>query len=235
MTASAPPPPPDAPSPLPRSFYERPTLEVARALLGMHLLRVREDGSLLRGRIVEVEAYLGPEDRASHARVKKRGGALQPFGRSVLMFGTPGVCYVYGVYGMHHCVNAVAHSEGAVGAVLIRALEPLVGAPDPHRPQGVGGPAKLCAALDIDKRLNGADLCAAESGLLIAGAAAAPRLSIIDLGTPTADEDVVATPRIGVDYAGEDALLPYRLVDRRSPHLSRPLPRGPRPLPRKPG
>lgn len=193
------------PPPLPRIFYARPTIEVARDLLGMGLF-VRTADALVGGRIVEVEAYHGPEDRASHAKLRRVRGGLLPTDRSALMFGDPGIAYVYLIYGMHNCVNAVAHEGGAVGAVLVRALEPgpgLVGA-------NLRGPARLCSALGIDRRHNGLDLCAADAPIFIA-----------DLGTKVPAADVVATPRIGVDYAGEDAALPYRLCDRRSPHLSR--------------
>lgn len=200
--------------PLPRAFYERPTLEVARDLLGMHLCR-RAGGQLLSGRIVEVEAYGGPEDKASHARLRKVRGGQAPTERSALMFGQVGISYVYLIYGMHHCFNAVAHApgppgqgagyrEGAVGAVLIRALEPGPGL------ASCSGPARLCASLGIDRQQNGLDLCTEGSDLFLA-----------DLGTPT--QVVVATPRIGVDYAGPDAALPYRLCDAQSPALSRRL------------
>lgn len=191
--------------PLPRAFYERPSLEVARDLLGMHLCR-RADGQVLSGRIVEVEAYGGTEDRASHARLRRIGGKQVPTERSALMFGEVGRSYVYLIYGMHHCFNAVAHAPdpgpGAVGAVLIRALEPGPGV------AGCSGPARLCTSLGIDRRHNGLDLCAEGSDLFIA-----------DRGTPA--QTVVATPRIGVDYAGPDAALPYRLCDGESAALSR--------------
>jgi DNA-3-methyladenine glycosylase len=200
--------------PLPRAFYERATLDVARDLLGMHLCR-RAGGQLLSGRIVEVEAYGGPEDKASHARLRKGKGKQVPTERSALMFGQVGISYVYLIYGMHHCFNAVAHApgeghregqgEGTVGAVLIRALEPGPGL------ASCSGPARLCASLSIDRQQNGLDLCAEGAELFIA-----------DRGTPA--RVVVATPRIGVDYAGPDAALPYRLCDAESPSLSRRLP-----------
>ena len=193
------------PVPLPRSFYDRPVLTVARELLGAHLVHVDEGGAARGGRIVEVEAYGGPEDRASHAKLRRARGGLVPTERSALMFGPPGVSYVYLIYGLHNCFNVVAHEAGAVGAVLVRALEPAPVLAD----RNCSGPARLCAALGIDRRRSGLDLCAG------------PPLYLFDGGTPVADGDVARRPRIGVDYAGEDALLPYRLCDRRSAALSR--------------
>lgn len=198
--------------PLPLEFYSRPTLEVARALLGMRLGFSPAASEPLRiGRIVEVEAYLGTEDRASHARLLRRGGKQVPSPRSSLMFGRVGIAYVYLIYGMHNCFNVVAHSDGAVGAILIRALSPVqnVGA----GPQSLRGPARLCSALGIDRRHNGHDLTTSEPG---------PQGSLfLTAGEPIPDSAVAAGPRIGVDYAGDDALLPYRLVERGSPFLSR--------------
>lgn len=192
--------------PLPRSFYARPVLTVARELLGMDLLHAGADGAPRGGRIVEVEAYGGPEDRASHAKLRrgKRGQGLVPTERSALMFGAPGIAYVYLIYGMHHCFNVVAHEEGAVGAVLVRALEPL----PPLPPKSCVGPARLCAALGIDRGRNGLDLCGGPPLYLAAGA-------------PVPEAAVTRGPRIGVDYAGDDSLLPYRLCDGRSAALSR--------------
>src|SRR2546422_490345 len=100
-----------SPPPLPRSFYARPVLTVARDLLGMHLGHVGAEGALRGGRIVEVEAYGGAEDRASHARLVRRRGRLVPSDRSAVMFGPPGIAYIYLIYGLHHCFNAVAHEE----------------------------------------------------------------------------------------------------------------------------
>ena len=125
---------------LPQSFYARDVRTVARELVGKHLLH-RGRG----GRIVETEAYLGPQDRASHAR-------FGPLGRSKPLFGPPGVVYVFLIYGMHECFNIVADHDGAASAVLIRALEP-----DP----GVGrcdGPGRLTKALGIGRDLNGVTL-----------------------------------------------------------------------------
>jgi DNA-3-methyladenine glycosylase len=204
--------------PLPPSFYARPTLEAARALLGQHLCYVPAGETLLRvGRIVEVEAYLGPEDRASHARLVRRGGGLIPSPRSSLMFGPVGRAYVYLIYGMHHCFNVVAHPDEQVGAVLVRALQPVAGpeagALAALAAQSLRGPARLCAALGLSRAHNGHDVTTREPG---------PHGALfVAAGAPLPDADVAAGPRIGVDYAGEDALLPYRLFERDSPFVSR--------------
>ena len=140
-----------------RKFYNRPTLKVARELLGKFLV-VKKGGRLLSGRIVETEAYDGFKDPASHAY---RG--MTP--RNRVMFGSPGYAYVYLTYGMHHCLNLVTQREGYPAAVLIRALEPVDGIELMKRRRGrqrledlTSGPAKLCQALGVDRKLNGADL-----------------------------------------------------------------------------
>ena len=143
---------------LPRAFYERPVTGVARDLLGRHLVVVR-DRRRVGGRIVETEAYGGPGDPGSHAD-------RAPGGRARIMFGRPGIAYVYFTYGMHHCVNAVTGPAGEASAVLIRALEPRwgtdamrAGAPDTLREHHLtSGPGRLCRALHIDRELYGADL-----------------------------------------------------------------------------
>jgi DNA-3-methyladenine glycosylase len=140
-----------------REFYNRPTLKVARELLGKFLV-VKKGGRLLSGKIVETEAYDGFKDPASHAY---RG--MTP--RNQVMFGPPGYAYVYLTYGMHHCLNLVTQKKGYPAAVLIRALEPVDGISVMKRRRGrqrlkdlTSGPAKLCQALGVDRRLNGADL-----------------------------------------------------------------------------
>lgn len=185
------------PQVLEASFFERSTLDVARDLLGK--LLVRETGGRRRaGRLVEVEAYCGPEDLAAHS---SRG--LTP--RTRVMYGPPGHAYVYLVYGIHHCLNFVTREEGVPQAVLVRALEPEPGT------GRCSGPGLVCRALGIDRSLNGAPLDP-------------PRLYVVDDGfTPAA---VHQTARIGVDYSGGWRELPWRFcVD--SPHLSRRLPKPP--------
>jgi DNA-3-methyladenine glycosylase len=158
-------------TPLPREFYQRDVIDVAQSLLGKQLIHV-VSGIERRGRIVEVEAYLGPHDLAAHARA-----GLTP--RTAALFGTPGHAYIYLIYGMYYCMNAVV-GEGA--GVLIRALEPI------KNIEGkTSGPGLLCRAMDIDKRLYGHDLCST-----------AFYIAEHDQHTPR----IVKRPRIGVDYAG---------------------------------
>lgn len=141
-----------------RQFYNGPTLKVAKELLGKYLV-VQKDGNRLSGKIVETEAYIGFNDPASHAYKKKTP-------RNQVMFGHPGHAYVYFTYGMYHCLNFVTEENGCPAAVLIRALEPFEGIDlmkKRRRKQKLqdlaSGPGKLCQALDIDRKLNGADLC----------------------------------------------------------------------------
>jgi DNA-3-methyladenine glycosylase len=139
---------------LPRSFYERPTVEVARDLLGKVLVHGKT-----AGRIVEVEAYLGLDDLAAHAS----RGLTQ---RTQVLFGPPGHAYVYLIYGMYECLNLVAEPDGTPGCVLIRALEPMAGIDlmRQRRPRArsredlASGPGKLTLAMAINRRHNGADL-----------------------------------------------------------------------------
>jgi DNA-3-methyladenine glycosylase len=169
---------------------------VARDLLGKVLVR-EVDGRLMWGRLVEVEAYMGPEDLASHSS----GGRRSP--RNEVMYGPPGHAYVYFTYGMHHCLNFVTRPEGVPQAVLVRALEP---GPGVGR---CGGPGLVCRALDIDRALNGAPLTP-------------PQLYVVDDGARK--RRVVATPRIGIYNSGDWQERPLRFCWN-SPHLSRPLPK----------
>jgi len=129
-----------APHPLPRKFFARPTLVVARALLGCHLWH-RAGGRVVGGRIVEVEAYT--DDAASHSRGRR------PTPRNALMFGAAGHAYIYFTYGMHFCFNIVTEADGIPGAVLVRGLDGI---------EHANGPARLCRALGLDRRHNGLDL-----------------------------------------------------------------------------
>ncbi len=184
--------------PLPRAFYARPTVDVAHALLGK--LLIRHPPSKRRAprvaRIVEVEAYLGERDAASHAR---RG----PTPRAAIMFGPPGFLYVYLIYGMHHCMNVITETDGVAGAVLLRAAAPLAGVPDLKRP--LTGPGKLCAGLEITRRDNGIDLTAGGGFYLADDGAPAPRRA--------------ASARIGVDYAGAWASRKLRFYVRGDPYV----------------
>lgn len=175
-------------------FFARETTTVARELLDKVLVR-EVDGTTLWGRLVEVEAYLGPDDLAAHSK----GGRRTP--RTEVMFGAPGHAYVYFTYGMHWCLNFVTREEGVPQAVLVRALEP---------GPGVGrcaGPGLVTRALGIDRALNGAPL-------------QPPDLYVLDDGAPR--RRVYVTPRIGVGGTGrwEKRLLRY-VVD--TPALSRPI------------
>lgn len=146
---------------LPRSFYVQPTIKVARGLLGCFLVR-RTGGTILAGRIVEVEAYLGSTDPASHAYKGRTR-------RNDVMFRRGGHLYVYFTYGMHYCANVVTEKEGVGHAVLLRAIEPVKGVEKMHELRGnhfagnspdlTNGPAKLCEAMDIGRKENGLDLC----------------------------------------------------------------------------
>ena len=181
--------------PLPREFYARPAIEVAPELLGRYLVRTVA-GEERVGRIVEVEAYLGAHDRAAHS-----SKGVTP--RTRVMFGPPGHAYVYLIYGMHHCMNVVVDREGEGAAILIRALEPVHGID--ARTQG---PALLCKALDIDRRLDACDL----SG---------PELYLAEPDTMPAFK-VARRPRIGVDYAGAWARRLLRFYIQGNSCVSRP-------------
>lgn len=169
---------------LPRVFYEQPTLAVARGLLGQRLIRVLSDGRRLGGRIRETEAYSGPDDEASHAYRRTP--------RSAIMYGPAGHAYIYFIYGMHYCLNAVTEREGRPGAVLIRGLWPdeglatlrrnRTGAPDAHL---ADGPGKLCQALSITTAFNGMDLTTSAE-------------LFIEEDASVSDKQVSNTPRIGV-------------------------------------
>ena len=177
-----------------RSFYDRSTVSVARDLLGKFL--VHKTAGLERiGRIVEVEAYLGAHDFASHSSK----GLTD---RTRVMFGPPGHAYVYLIYGMYYCMNVVTETEGHGAAVLIRAMEPVQGIED--RTQG---PGLLCRAMGIDQRLNTHDLLSDD----------------FYMASPPGDEPItiVKGPRIGVDYARHWARRHLRFYIKGNPFISR--------------
>lgn len=167
---------------LSQQYFSRPTVQVARSLIGKYLVRVL-DGREIAGRIIEVEAYIGLGDKASHA---SKGRTR----RTDVMFGRSGRAYVYLIYGMHHCLNVVTEQEEFPAAVLIRAIEV----------DGVviDGPGRLCRALQIDRSLNRIDLTIQEF------------LWFEDRGGRILRRQIVALPRIGVDYAGVWARKPWR-------------------------
>jgi DNA-3-methyladenine glycosylase len=183
-------------APLPRTFYHRDAETVARAILGK--LLVRREGDIERvGRVVEAEAYLGTHDLAAHA---SRGRTA----RTEVMFGPPGHAYVYLIYGMHNCLNAVTGDDGEASAVLLRALEPVRGVELP-----TNGPGRLCRALDIDRTLYGHDLTGFGP------------LFFAEPEEPPAPFEVVSRPRVGVDYAGEWAAKPLRFYIAGNPYVSK--------------
>jgi DNA-3-methyladenine glycosylase len=181
---------------LPRAFYVRDTRSVAKDLLGKVLVHV--DGGVRRAaRIVETEAYHGPDDRASHAR-------FGPTRRAAIMFGPSGVAYVYLIYGTSHCMNVVTGPEGFPAAVLLRAGEPLEGCL-----HGTRGPGNLCRALAIRREHDdGRDLLGDD-------------LFVEDAPPPT--ERILAGPRVNVAYAGAWAERPWRYALAGNPWVSRPL------------
>jgi DNA-3-methyladenine glycosylase len=190
---------------LTRNFFDRDTLIVARDLLGKKLVR-SFDGQILSGMIVETEAYVGAEDTACHASKGKTP-------RNSIMFGMPGIAYIYFVYGMHYMLNAVTEAEGNPCAVLIRAVMPLEGRDvmEIHRKRSgknlTDGPAKVCQAMGIDKSLNGWDLTLGKS------------LWIEEYQTIPSDR-IHRTPRIGINYAApkdRDALRRFRIEYEENP------------------
>jgi len=202
--------------PLPARFYARPTVEVARRLLG-HILVSDVGGARRRtaGRIVEVEAYVGPHDPACHAYGHRRTA------RTEQLYGPPGTAYVYFTYGMHWCLNAVTEAEGYPAAVLIRALEPIAGLETMRRRRGgaevpdrhlCAGPARLCEALDVTGALNGASLSLARGALRVVRSRARRP------GGAEGGAVVVAGPRVGITCATE---WPLRFYYKDSPWVSR--------------
>jgi DNA-3-methyladenine glycosylase len=191
-------------APLAPAFYDRDPEQVARDLLGC-LVAHRSPGGLTAGRIVETEAYLGPHDPACHAVAGRTK-------RTHWLFGPPGVAYVYFIYGVHWCLNAVTREEGFGSAVLIRALEPVEGVPLMRTRRGVArdrdltnGPGKLCQALAITGAQSGLSLVASPLTM--------------HPGAPLPDDAVAVTPRIGITKAAD---WPLRWLVRDNPFVSRP-------------
>jgi DNA-3-methyladenine glycosylase len=179
---------------LSRSFYNRDTIQVARELLGKLMVH-HVEGIDRIGRIVEVEAYLGPHDLAAHT-----SKGITP--RTRVMYGPPGYAYVYLVYGMHHCMNVVTEADGTGAAVLLRALEPVA-----NLGENTKGPGRLCKAMGVDMRHYGYDLCSDD--FYLASPGKAPDIAIAE------------GPRIGVDYAGEWASRPLRFFIEGNRYVSR--------------
>ena len=179
---------------LPRAFYDRDTIAVARDLLGKYLVHISR-GVERVGRIVEVEAYLGPHDLAAHSA----RGLTE---RTQVMFGPPGHAYVYMIYGMYFCMNVVTEREGHASAILLRAIEPVT-----NIDERTQGPGLLCRAMRIDKRLNGYDLTG--NNFYIAAPAKSEPVTI------------VKRPRVGVDYAGHWARRHLRFYIKGNPFVSK--------------
>jgi DNA-3-methyladenine glycosylase len=179
---------------LSREFYDRDTIVVAKELLGHYLVHISK-GIERIGKIVEVEAYLGPHDLASHSS-KGLTHRTQP------MFGPPGHAYVYLIYGMYHCMNVVTEQEGHASAVLLRAIEPIK-----NIEQRTQGPGLLCKAMHIDKKLNAHDLVSDNFFI-----ACPPTLKKFTL---------VKKPRIGVDYAKHWAKRHLRFYIKDNPFISK--------------
>jgi len=194
---------------LANEFYQREdVLEISRELMGK-IVVTRWNGKFTSGRIVECEAYAGPKDKASHAFGGRRTN------RTEIMYAPGGVAYVYLCYGIHHMLNVVTNVKDTPHAILIRALEPVEGIKEMMRRTNKSiadntltrGPGNVCKALGIFTHHTGLSLRSKE-------------LYIADDGFEYANSEVHQSPRIGVDYAGKDALLPYRFYVKGNPYIS---------------
>ena len=189
---------------LPKDFYNRDTEIVAREMLGA-VLECRTDDGIASGIIVETEAYIGEEDPACHAAVGRTR-------RTEPLYGPPGISYVYFIYGVHWCFNAVTRAAGLPSAVLVRALEPVAGLELMRERRGpkiqdvnlTNGPGKLCAALGIDGKLNGLSL---QRGALV-----------VREGSSVDTRRIVTAKRIGITKAAD---WPLRYYLRDNPYVSR--------------
>ena len=197
---------------LKRDFYERDTLTVAKELLGKYLVHNSTEGTTI-GKIVETEAYIGPSDPGSHAYKGLRSK------RTEVQFGPGGYAYIYQIYGNYFCFNVVTQKIGMPEVVLIRAVEPIKGIELMAKRRKVSeitmknlinltnGPSKLCTAMGIDKSLYGVDLCGGK--LFIASS------------NPKADFEIVSTPRINIDYAGEAKNYLWRFLIKNNKFVSK--------------
>ncbi len=184
-------------TPLPRSFYERDAVTVGRAMIGKLLVHASHEG-LCAGRVVETEAYCGPEDAAAHSTGGRRTE------RTETMWGPAGHAYMFLIYGMHWCFNAVVATEGVPHAVLVRAVEPVEGRALMAVRRGMAdgrrelsnGPGKLCAALGLDASHKGLDLVG-ETLFLSEDPQEAPPV-------------IKTSRRINIDYAGDWVAKPWR-------------------------
>lgn len=193
---------------LPRSFYQKQdVVQIAKDLLGKVLV-TQVDGHLTAGKIVETEAYCGRGDKACHANNKRTP-------RTEIMYGEGGTAYIYLCYGIHHLFNVVTNVEGMADAVLIRALEPVQGIEVMNERRNftkaklASGPGTLSQAMGIHVNMSGADLC--EEQIWIVGSSENENIEIL------------ADTRIGVEYAEEDALKPWRFVIAGNKFVSKPV------------
>ena len=192
---------------LTKDFYNRDTLEVARDLLGCEIVRALEDGTQLRCRITETEAYIGRIDKACHAYHYRRTA------RTETLFAPPGTAYIYLIYGMYHCLNFVTEEEGEPAAVLIPGAVPAANGDiiaknrfgrkeknmtSYQRKNFLNGPGKLCRGLDLTRAQNGLDLTGPAGGLWVCR------------GTPPPPSQIQTGKRIGIDYAQEAVHFPWR-------------------------
>jgi len=189
-----------ASTPIPRQFYDRPALQVARDLIGMRLVRL-DDSARISGTILETEAYSGEEDLGCHCKAGRTS-------RTEVMYGPAGHAYVYFTYGMHWMFNIVVERQGYPAAILIRSIQVTEGShliaerrgsqPPKH---WTDGPGKLCKALHIDSRFNGADICDRDGVLFI------------EFNQPVPDERVTIGPRVGLNNVPEPwKSMPWRFL-----------------------
>ena len=195
---------------IPHSFYTRQdVVKIARELLGKVLV-TEINGIHTAGIIVETEAYAGPHDKACHAYLRRNTIRTAP------MFKEGGIAYIYLIYGMYHLFNIVTHDFDEPYAILVRAVEPLEGiedmlirrGADTLKPSLTAGPGTLSIALGITQALSGVSL-------------QGPQIWLEDRGIKVPRRDIVATTRVGVAYAEDDALLPYRFLIRDNPYVSK--------------
>ena len=196
---------------LPENFYQRNDVTIiSKELLGKFLIS-DIDGIVTGGMITEVEAYNGISDKASHAFGGRRTN------RTETMYGKGGICYVYLCYGIHHLFNVVTNKINIPHAVLIRAIEPIIGIDEMLKrrrkiniqPTLTSGPGSMSSSLGIKTSDSGSDLCG-------------NRIYIEDRGINISDSKIISTKRVGVDYAGKDALLKYRFYIKENKFISKP-------------
>ena len=196
---------------LPENFYQRNDVTIiSKELLGKFLIS-DIDGVITGGMITEVEAYNGISDKASHAFGGRRTNRTEP------MYGKGGICYVYLCYGIHHLFNVVTNKINTPHVVLIRAIEPIIGIDEMLKrrkkiniqPTLTSGPGSMSSSLGIKTSDSGSDLCG-------------NRIYIEDRGINISDSKIISTKRVGVDYAGKDALLKYRFYIKGNKFISKP-------------